>query len=66
MQVMKMAASSLRYATLMEPAQFLIIKSEALTKCLGAVWRSMARWRGDDGGMDDEFLPSLVVCLLLL
>lgn len=33
-QVMKMSASSLRYATLMEPAQFLIIKSEALTKIL--------------------------------
>ena len=30
-----MSPSSMRYATLMEPAQFLIIKSEALTKSLG-------------------------------
>eukprot|EP00434_Breviolum_minutum_P036145 symbB.v1.2.032016.t1/scaffold3786.1/size52255/3 len=32
--VMKMSPSSMRYATLMEPAQFLIIKAEALTKIL--------------------------------
>lgn len=32
--VMKMSPSSLHFATLMEPAQFLIIKAEALTKIL--------------------------------
>ncbi|CAJ1437456.1 unnamed protein product [Effrenium voratum] len=32
--VMKMSPSSLFYATLMEPAQFLVIKAEALTKIL--------------------------------
>ena len=32
--VMKMSPSSLHFATLIEPAQFLIIKSEALTKVL--------------------------------
>lgn len=34
-EVMKMSPSSMRYATFMEPAQFLIIKAEALTKSLG-------------------------------
>ena len=37
-EVMKMSPSSMRYATLMEPAQFLIIKAEALTKSLGPQW----------------------------
>ncbi|CAE7940977.1 CYP704C1 [Symbiodinium necroappetens] len=32
--VMKMSPSSVVYATLMEPAQFLVIKAEALTKVL--------------------------------
>lgn len=50
---MKMSPSSMRYATLMEPAQFLIIKAEALTKSLGprkSHEKSRRRWNFEMGG----------------